>query len=69
MLQAESGTDPQMDLELIRERMDIRRALQSGDVEKAIDLVNDLNPEVRCAFRWGRCSAIRSGLIGLSLCL
>lgn len=47
MLQAESGTDPQMDLELIRERMDIRRALQSGDVEKAIDMVNDLNPEVR----------------------
>jgi glucose-induced degradation protein 8 len=47
MLQAESGTDPGVDLEAMRERVEIQRALQTGDVQKAIDMVNDLNPEVR----------------------
>eukprot|EP00884_Botryococcus_braunii_P020902 jgi/Botrbrau1/7496/Bobra.0095s0032.1 len=46
MLQKESGTNPKADLGPIKERMDIRRALQSGDVEQAIELVNDLNPEI-----------------------
>lgn len=43
----ESGLAPTVDLQSIQERMDIRHAIQSGDVDTAIDLVNDLNPEVR----------------------
>jgi glucose-induced degradation protein 8 len=47
MLKEESGTQPKVELEAIKERMEIRRTLQSGDIEKAIDMVNELNPEVR----------------------
>lgn len=44
---SESGLAPTVDLQSIQERMDIRHAIQSGDVDTAIDLVNDLNPEVK----------------------
>jgi hypothetical protein len=46
----ESGTEAGMDVSDIHERMDIRRAVQSGMIEEAIEKVNDLNPEVclRC---------------------
>ena len=43
----ESGLEPTIDLESIQERMEIRHAIQSGDVDTAIELVNDVNPEVR----------------------
>lgn len=43
----ESGLEPTVDLQSIQERMDIRHAVQSGDIDTAIDLVNELNPEVR----------------------
>lgn len=43
----ESGTSPGLDLQSITDRMEIRRAVQGGDIEDAISRVNDLNPEVR----------------------
>ncbi len=42
----ESGTPPGVDLGAITDRMEIRKAVQSGNVEEAIERVNDLNPEV-----------------------
>ena len=42
----ESGTPPGVDLAAITDRMEIRKAVQSGNVEEAIERVNDLNPEV-----------------------
>ncbi|KAG1441572.1 hypothetical protein G6F56_011418 [Rhizopus delemar] len=42
----ESGLEPTFDLDSIEERMSIRQAIQSGDIDTAIDLVNDLNPEI-----------------------
>jgi hypothetical protein len=42
----EASLTPPMDFESIESRMDIREALQRGDVEDAITRVNDLNPEV-----------------------
>ena len=39
-------TQPGIDLAAITDRMDIRKAVQSGNVEEAIERVNDLNPEV-----------------------
>ncbi len=42
----ESGTAPGVDLAAITDRMEIRKAVQSGNVEEAIERVNDLNPEV-----------------------
>jgi hypothetical protein len=46
MLEQESGTAPGVELGSITDRMEIRKAVQSGQVEEAIDKVNDMNPEV-----------------------
>ncbi len=43
----ESGTPPGVELGAITDRMEIRKAVHSGNVEQAIERVNDLNPEVR----------------------
>ncbi|KAF5313020.1 hypothetical protein D9619_003458 [Psilocybe cf. subviscida] len=43
---AEAGLEPPVDFDSIESRMDIREALQRGDVEDAITRVNDLNPEI-----------------------
>ncbi|KAF9481037.1 lish motif-containing protein [Pholiota conissans] len=42
----ETNLEPAVDFESIESRMDIREALQRGDVEDAITRVNDLNPEI-----------------------
>eukprot|EP00128_Syssomonas_multiformis_P018944 Colp12_sorted_trinity150504_noHs@13903 len=42
----ESGEVPNIELSSIEERMRIRRAIQAGSIEEAIELVNDLNPEI-----------------------
>ncbi|KAL4458736.1 hypothetical protein ABPG75_013601 [Micractinium tetrahymenae] len=46
VFERESGTAPGVDLDQITDRMDIRKAVQSGDVEQAIERVNDLDPEI-----------------------
>ncbi len=43
----ESGTPPGLDLSAITDRMEIRKAVQSGNVDFAVDRVNELSPEVR----------------------
>ncbi|XP_015065134.1 protein GID8 homolog isoform X1 [Solanum pennellii] len=42
----ESGTKPEIDLASIEDRMAVNKAVQSGNVEDAIEMVNDLNPEI-----------------------
>ncbi|KAF9015073.1 lish motif-containing protein [Cyathus striatus] len=42
----EANLEPPVDFDSIESRMDIREALQRGDVEEAIARVNDLNPEI-----------------------
>eukprot|EP00126_Sphaerothecum_destruens_P009410 Sdes_comp20502_c0_seq1m14973 len=37
---------PSLDLASIEERMKIREAVQHGNISRAIELVNDLNPEI-----------------------
>lgn len=39
-----------IDLATITDRMAVKKAVQCGNVEDAIEKVNDLNPEVRCHF-------------------
>lgn len=47
----EAGLAAPVDLDSIESRMNIREALQRGDVGEAITRVNDLNPEVcLCSF-------------------
>ncbi|KAL9249925.1 GID8-like protein [Drosera capensis] len=43
--QMESGTE-HIDLATISDRMAVKKAVQSGNVEDAIEKVNDLNPEI-----------------------
>lgn len=47
LFEKESGTAPGVDLESITDRMEIRKAVQNGNIQDAINRVNDLNPEVR----------------------
>nr|CAD1832894.1 unnamed protein product [Ananas comosus var. bracteatus] len=42
----ESGTEPDIDLATITDRMAVKKAVQSGNVQDAIEKVNDLNPEI-----------------------
>ena len=49
----EAGITPSIDLESIEVRMEIRRAVQRGDVVQATEMVNELDPEVSLAFRAG----------------
>lgn len=42
----EAEISPAPDFESIQSRMSIREAVQRGDVQEAIERVNDLNPEV-----------------------
>ncbi|KAF9575523.1 hypothetical protein EC968_002784 [Mortierella alpina] len=42
----ESGTKPPVNLESIQDRMVVRTAIQRGQIEEAIERVNDLNPEI-----------------------
>ncbi|MBA0778861.1 hypothetical protein Gotri_006676 [Gossypium trilobum] len=41
----ETGTEPDMDVAMITDRMAVKKAVQCGNVEDAIEKVNDLNPE------------------------
>jgi hypothetical protein len=42
----ESKVDAGVDLSTITERMNIRNAVQSGNIDSAIEQVNDLDPEI-----------------------
>ncbi|GMH05417.1 hypothetical protein Nepgr_007257 [Nepenthes gracilis] len=42
----ESGTEPDIDLATITDRMAVKKAVQCGNVLDAIEKVNDLNPEI-----------------------
>jgi len=44
--QKESGTEPEIDLNSIANRMAIRNAIQSGNIEEGIHRVNKLNCEI-----------------------
>lgn len=44
--QQESGIDPSIDLDTMDNRIKIRDAIQSGRVEEAITLVNQLHPDL-----------------------
>ncbi|KAJ6767153.1 RAN BINDING PROTEIN 9-RELATED [Salix purpurea] len=44
--QMESGAEPDIDLATVTDRMAVKKAVQCGNVEDAIEKVNDLNPEI-----------------------
>lgn len=61
VFEKESSTAPGVQLGAITDRMLVRQAVQSGDIESAIERVNDLNPQARTACRlWTRTLCARS---------
>lgn len=42
----EADLSTEMDLASIDLRMNVRKAVQMGNIDQAIDLVNEINPEV-----------------------
>ncbi|KAI0225324.1 Glucose-induced degradation complex subunit [Massospora cicadina] len=42
----EANVSPYDDFDSIEERMSIRNAIQTGDIQEAIEKVNDINPEI-----------------------
>lgn len=45
----EANIQPKVDVESIQERVEIRCAIHSGDIQTAIEKINELNPQV-CIF-------------------
>jgi len=49
----EANIQPQVDSESITERVEIRNLIYAGDIQSAIEKINDLNPQVSlllCSF-------------------
>lgn len=44
---AEANIRPTADVESIQERMDVLQTIYAGDIQKAIEKINDVNPQVR----------------------
>nr|AAP46639.1 PG4 [Hordeum vulgare] len=42
----ESGTQREIDLATITDRMEVKKAVQSGNIQEAVERINDLNPTV-----------------------
>ena len=45
----EANIEPELDVDSIQERVEIREAIASGDIQSAIEKVNELNPQVSAA--------------------
>jgi len=43
----EANIAPMLDVESVQERVDIREAINKGDIQSAIEQINELNPQVR----------------------
>ena len=43
----EANIQPRADVESIQERVDIRNSIYGGDIQTAIEKINELNPQVR----------------------
>jgi glucose-induced degradation protein 8 len=48
---AEANIQPRADFESITERVEIRESIHRGDLQTAIEKINELNPQVRAPSR------------------
>ena len=46
----EANIQPKVDMDSIQERVDIRNSIYGGDIQSAIEKINQLNPQVSCYF-------------------
>ena len=45
----EANIEPELDVDSIQERVEIREAIASGDIQSAIEKINELDPQVSSA--------------------
>ena len=43
----EANIQPECDLDTVQERVEIKHAIHKGDLQTAIEKINELNPQVR----------------------
>ena len=43
---SEANIEPMLDVDSIQERVEIREAIDAGDIQTAIEKINELNPQV-----------------------
>ena len=48
----EANIQPNTDFESINERVEIRESIHKGDLQTAIEKINELNPQVRMITFW-----------------
>lgn len=46
----EANIQPKVDFDSIRERVEIRNAIYGGDIQSAVEKINELNPQVSLGF-------------------
>lgn len=46
----EANIQPKVDFDSIRERVEIRNAIYGGDIQSAVEKINELNPQVSHSF-------------------
>lgn len=46
----EANIEPELDVDSIQERVDIREAIATGDIQSAIEKINELNPQVSSGY-------------------
>lgn len=46
----EANIQPKVDFDSIRERVEIRNAIYGGDIQRAVEKINELNPQVSHSF-------------------
>jgi glucose-induced degradation protein 8 len=54
----EANIKPKADLESIKERVEIRDLIHRGDLQTAIEKINEVNPQVRVPLQRRTCSTI-----------
>ena len=53
----EANIEPELDVDSIQERVEIREAIASGHIQSAIEKINELNPQVSTGLSSCYCTA------------
>ena len=64
----EANVHPRVDIESIEERVVIRNAIYGGDIQTAIERINELNPQVRTILDLSPHHSISSAMIRFVSC-
>lgn len=64
----EANIEPELDVDSIQERVEIREAIASGDIQSAIEKVNELNPQVSASSPLSVCYILARNVAMIRYC-